>query len=153
VKTMGDAVMAVFPRPVAALRAMLRAQRQLARPGEFPLPEGVSVPPSSLQPLALKAGIHQGPCLAISQNERLDYFGTTVNFTARLCSLCSGADLILSAAARADAEVAAYLAAQAEAQPCAVERVTLKGFGSETFEVFRIGRAAAEPGGKAASGN
>jgi class 3 adenylate cyclase len=135
---MGDAVMAVFPRPVAALRAMVWAQRQLARPGESPLPEGLNVPPSSLKPLALKAGIHCGPCLAINQNERLDYFGTTVNFTARLCGLCSGTDLILSAAVRADAEVAAQFAAQAAGPTCAPERVMLKGFGQETFEVFRI---------------
>ena len=32
VKTMGDAIMAVFPRPVAALRALVSAQQRLARP-------------------------------------------------------------------------------------------------------------------------
>lgn len=138
VKTMGDAIMAVFPRPVVAFRAMLHAQRHLARPQDFSLPPGVTVPPSSLRPLALKAGIHCGPCLAINQNDRLDYFGTTVNLTARLCGLCSGADLILSASVREDAEVAAHLAASGA--PLAVpERATLKGFGEEAFEVWRVG--------------
>lgn len=138
VKTMGDAIMAVFPRPVAALRAMVHAQRWLASPADFALPSGVNVPASSLQPLALKAGIHCGPCLAINQNERLDYFGTTVNLTARLCGLCSGVDLVLSAATQADSEVAAYLADPANRLAVVPEKTRLKGFGAAEFEVGRV---------------
>jgi class 3 adenylate cyclase len=140
VKTMGDAIMAVFPRPLAALRAMLHAQRWLAQPQEFALPAGVNVPPSSLKPLALKAGIHCGPCLAINQNERLDYFGTTVNTTARLCGLCTGADIVLSSAARADPEVNAHLASAGHGLVVATERTMLKGFGDAAFEVWRVKR-------------
>jgi class 3 adenylate cyclase len=140
VKTMGDAIMAVFPRPVAALRAMLHAQQWLAQPGRFSLPAGVSVPASSLKPLSLKAGIHRGPCLAINQNERLDYFGTTVNITARLCGLCTGTDLVLSNAVRTDLEVAALLAPPNEAVTARPEKVTLKGFGDASFDVWRITR-------------
>lgn len=139
VKTMGDAIMAVFPRPVAALRAMLHAQRWLAHPGKFALPAGIDVPPSSLKPLALKAGLHCGPCLAINQNDRLDYFGTTVNTTARLCGLCSGSDVILSSAVHADAEVAAHLAATADLT-AARETAKLKGFGDAAFELWRVSR-------------
>ena len=138
VKTMGDAIMAVFPRPVAALRAMLHAQRWLARPQDFALPPGSNAPPSSLKPLALKAGIHVGPCLAINQNDRLDYFGTTVNITARLCSLCSGTDVILSSATRADAEVAAHLTASAASITTTRETAKLKGFGDDAFEIWRV---------------
>jgi class 3 adenylate cyclase len=138
VKTMGDAIMAVFPRPVAALRAMLHAQRWLAHPTEFTLPAGINVPPSSLKPLALKAGIHVGPCLAINQNDRLDYFGTTVNTTARLCALCTGTDVILSSATRADGEVAAHLTASAPALTTARATAKLKGFGDAAFEIWRI---------------
>ncbi len=138
VKTMGDAIMAVFPRPVAALRAMQQAQRHLAWPQNFSLPAGVTVPPSSRKPLALKAGLHCGPCLAINQNDRLDYFGTTVNLTARLCGLCTGTDLILSSAVCTDAEVAELLARQAGKVSCLPERATLKGFGEMAFEVWRL---------------
>ena len=91
-------------------------------------------------PLALKAGIHCGPCLAINQNERLDYFGTTVNITARLCGLCTGTDIVLSSAVRADPEVAAHLAAPANGLQHAAERTTLKGFGDAAFDVWRIRR-------------
>lgn len=138
VKTMGDAIMAVFPRPVSALRAVLHAQRWLARPQDRALPPGVSVPPSSLRPLALKAGLHSGPCLAINQNDRLDYFGTTVNFGARLCGLCTGTDLVLSQAVRADPEIAALLANPAGGIESSQEQVRLKGFGDEAFEIWRL---------------
>lgn len=136
VKTMGDAIMAVFPRPIAAVRAMIEAQRWLAAPTAKSLP-GATAPLSSLQPLALKAGIHLGPCLAINQNERLDYFGTTVNTTARLCGLCTGADIVLSAVVCADPEVAAFLR-NSDAPPSRPEHVQLKGFGELKHEIVRL---------------
>lgn len=126
VKTMGDAVMAVFPRPVAALRAVLTAQHQLAHPE------------SPLTPLALKAAMHTGACIAINQNNRLDYFGTTVNIAARLCALCYGPDVVLSAAAASDTEVAAYLGQPTNALRSSTEHAALKGFPDETFELRRI---------------
>lgn len=141
VKTMGDAIMAVFPRPVAALRAITHAQRWLREPAAFALPAGVTVPPSSLKSLALKAGIHLGPCLAINQNERLDYFGTTVNTTARLCGLSDGGDVVISEAVHADAEVAAHLAASEFALNATAERATLKGFGAAAFAIWRVRRS------------
>ncbi|MBW8781132.1 MAG: adenylate/guanylate cyclase domain-containing protein [Verrucomicrobia bacterium] len=138
VKTMGDAIMAVFPRPLPALRAMLRAQQHLARPQDFELPPEVSPQTSTPKPLALKAGLHCGPCLVINQNDRLDYFGTTVNFTARLCGLCTGTDLILSSALQADPEVAAHLAGLPETAHVCTETTSLKGFGDEAFEIWRV---------------
>lgn len=140
VKTMGDAIMAVFPRPLAALRALLHAQQWLADPASHALPEGITVPPSSLKPLALKAGIHRGPCLAINQNDRLDYFGTAVNTTARLCALCSGTDIVLSNAVRQDGEIASFLGADPTLQ-AQTEQVRLKGFGEINFEICRVTKA------------
>src|SRR5205823_2502951 len=86
VKAMGDAIMAVFARPVCAVRAMLTAQRRVAG-----------------RPLALKVGIHYGPCIAVSQNGVLDYFGSTVNLAARLVGVSSGDDVVVSDAVLADA--------------------------------------------------
>jgi class 3 adenylate cyclase len=98
VKTMGDAVMAAFTQPAAALRAMARAQSALASPE------------NARATFALKCAIHSGPCLAVNQNERLDYFGTTVNVCSRLCALSSGADIVASEALYGDPEVAALFA-------------------------------------------
>jgi adenylate cyclase len=89
VKAMGDAIMAVFTRPAAALQAGLAAQRAVAG-----------------RPLELKVGIHTGPCIAITQNGALDYFGSTVNLAARLVSLSTGADVVVSGEVLADPEVA-----------------------------------------------
>jgi class 3 adenylate cyclase len=142
---MGDAIMAVFPRPVAAVRAMVRVQNQLARPGAFDLPAGVTATPFARGAFALKVGIHTGPCLAINQNDRLDYFGTTVNLTARLCGLSTGEDLVLSDVTHRDHEVAAYLADPAahladsrEQLGVTAGRTTLKGFGADAFDVWRV---------------
>ncbi len=137
VKTMGDAIMAVFPQPSAALRALVRAQRYLARPDDYELPAGVSAAHAP-HPLALKAGLHHGPCIAINQNERLDYFGTTVNIAARLCALGTGEDLVLSAAVRHDPAVADLLAEHAMLLGTGSETALLKGFGEEEFEVWRL---------------
>jgi class 3 adenylate cyclase len=34
--------------------------------------------------LLLKIGLHEGPCIAVSLNERQDYFEQTVNIAARV---------------------------------------------------------------------
>lgn len=92
VKTMGDAVMAVFRRPLGGVRAFLNANRKLAAP------------------LVLKGGIHSGPALAVNQNDQLDYFGSTVNLASRLESLALGGDLVASEAVAGDPEVRELLA-------------------------------------------
>jgi class 3 adenylate cyclase len=122
VKAMGDAIMAVFPRAVGAVRALLAAQQAVAEPAQ----------PG--RPLALKVGIHAGPCIAINQGGRLDYFGSTVNLAARLVGLSSGDDIVVSGAVLADPEVAEVV------RELRVERVeaTLKGFEGESFELWRL---------------
>jgi len=47
-------------------------------------------------PLILKASLHVGPCLAVNANDKLDYFGTTVNLAARIVECCDGGDLAVS---------------------------------------------------------
>ena len=39
--------------------------------------------------LILKIGIHEGPCLAVSLNDRQDYFGQTVNIASRVQELAT----------------------------------------------------------------
>jgi class 3 adenylate cyclase len=115
VKAMGDAIMAVFPRPVSAVRAMLAAQREVAG-----------------RPLALKVGIHSGPCIAVNQNGVLDYFGSTVNLAARLVELSSGEELVVSDAVLADSEVAALSVSVAPIEGA------LKGFEDESVAIWGV---------------
>jgi class 3 adenylate cyclase len=116
VKTMGDAVLAVFTSPAAALQAMQSAQRELAS--------------SDLQ---LKVGIHSGPCIAVTLNERLDYFGTTLNLAARLAGLSNGFDIVISEGVATDGEVANLLTGL-QVEPVVAE---LKGL-NETPPIWRI---------------
>lgn len=128
VKTMGDAIMAVFGRPAAALHAMLAAQATLASPG------------GATPPLGLKVGIHAGPCIAVTLNERLDYFGSVVNMAARLEGFSTGADVVVSAAVRNDPEVAELLAREETSAAAERFEATLKGFDAERFELWRVRR-------------
>jgi class 3 adenylate cyclase len=88
VKTIGDAVMASFVRPERAVTAFVEVQRLL-------------------RDLRIRAAVHCGPVVAVTLNDRLDFFGTTVNETARMEIECAPGELIVSDAvhARIDADV------------------------------------------------
>lgn len=125
VKTIGDAVMAVFPTSSHAVRAALRAHEQLAAAG-------------TPEPLVLKVGIHFGPAIAVTLNDRLDYFGTTVNLAARLGALSTGGDVVVSDRVHADPEVARLLReAGAESVRLHAE---IRGFHAP-LDFWRIGAA------------
>lgn len=126
VKTIGDAVMAVFQRPVGALRAMLKAQRLLANP------------PDGMLPLRLKVGFHTGACIAVTLNDRLDYFGSVVNIAARLEGLSSGEDMIITNEVRTDHEVDEMLKQGAEQLVIEPFTKSLKGFDTEVFDLWRV---------------
>jgi class 3 adenylate cyclase len=96
VKTMGDAVMATFTSELDAIDAALdmlqRCHQEHASLG-----------------LSAKLGVHAGPCLAVRANERLDFFGTTVNLAARLQAQAHGGELVLDEELATRPEVAAKL--------------------------------------------
>jgi class 3 adenylate cyclase len=60
--------------------------------------------------IALKVGLHVGACLAVTFNDRLDYFGATVNVAARVQALAGAGEIVVTedvlAAAGAEALVA-----------------------------------------------
>jgi class 3 adenylate cyclase len=83
VKTMGDAVMADFASPADALAAAIRMVRECERA-------------HGALGLSVKIGLQEGPCLAVRANERLDFFGTTVNVAARLQALAHGGQIVVA---------------------------------------------------------
>ena len=87
VKTIGDAVMAAFSDPVNALRTALAVQAGIE---DFNADSGA-------EDIVIKMGLHGGPCISVTLNERLDYFGTTVNMAARLQGESEGGDIVFSA--------------------------------------------------------
>ncbi len=112
VKTIGDAVMASFDEPVNAVRAALAMQTRIATSAQ------------GGEHLVLKVGVHAGPSVVVTLNDRLDYFGSTVNMAARLQGQSVGGDIVLSQAIASDPAVREILGAV----PKRAETVALKGF-------------------------
>jgi class 3 adenylate cyclase len=99
VKTIGDSVMAAFSEPADAVRAALEVQDNVhafnAAHGE--------------EAITIKIGLHGGPCIAVTMNDRLDYFGSAVNMAARLQGQSRGGDVVLSETLAADPAVGPLL--------------------------------------------
>lgn len=123
VKTMGDAVMASFRHPVHALKSVWNAQSEIAKYGE-PM-------------LWLKAGLHQGPCIVVNLNDRLDYFGSTVNIASRLTGFSKGGELILSEAFYEDPEIRNFLAENVGPSALECFKGDVKGF-DEPFTMWKV---------------
>lgn len=88
VKTIGDAVMATFPTGGDALAAGLAIQRAIRRLDLRGEADAASL---------VRVGVHQGPCVAVTANDRLDYFGTTVNIAARVEHEARGGEVAATA--------------------------------------------------------
>ena len=104
---------------------MLSAQRVLAAPAD------------GAMPLILKAGLHTGPCIAVTLNDRLDYFGSTVNMAARLEGLSTGNDVIISGTVYEDAEVREMIGSNETLEAASFE-MELKGFAEQRFTLWRV---------------
>ena len=76
--------MATFATPDRALAAALRMREEMRRLNDERRKED----------LLLKIGIHEGPCLAVTLNDRQDYFGQTVNIAARVQGLCTSREIL-----------------------------------------------------------
>lgn len=128
VKTIGDAVMAAFHDPEHAVAAAIAVQTHIAR---------FNATQTGDQALVIKLGLHGGPCVAVTLNGRLDYFGSTVNLAARLQGQSTGGDVVLSATLAADPGVAARLAPLG----ALAEQAGVKGF-AEPVTFLRVPPAA-----------
>ena len=126
VKTIGDSVMAVFSTPVQAMRAFINAQQIISRDDRFN------------KTLQLKAGIHHGSCVAVNLNNKIDYFGSTVNIASRLVDSADVNEVMVSENVFSDINVADLL--KEELGRCTVnkEKASLKGFKEEEFRLKRI---------------
>jgi adenylate cyclase len=120
VKTIGDAVMAVFSQPENALKAAIAIQNSTFADG-----------------IEVKVSIHYGPCFLYRLNDILDYFGSTVNLAARLQGHCEGGEVTLSAKMIDDPAVRATL--RSHQLVAEQSSKNFKGFEDE-IEVYRISR-------------
>jgi class 3 adenylate cyclase len=103
VKTIGDAVMATFPTPDRAIAAALRMRDAMRALNDR----------SGREDLLLKIGVHAGPCIAVSMNERQDYFGQTVNIASRVQNLANAQAIFVTGAVVDDSLTADLLSKKA----------------------------------------
>ena len=107
----------------AALRAVWTVQKQIAARGE--------------PPLSLKVGIHHGPCIVVNLNDRLDYFGSTVNIAARLPNFSTGGEAIISESIRNDQEVIEFLEKNAPPNSLTRFQGDIRGY-DQSMDLWRI---------------
>jgi class 3 adenylate cyclase len=86
VKTIGDAVMASFESPTDAV---LAARDMLREIEAFNHEVGE-------REIALKVGVHRGASIAVTLNDRLDFFGQTVNIAARVQGLADADEIYIT---------------------------------------------------------
>lgn len=115
--------MATFRHPLHALRAVWNAQTEIAERGE-PM-------------LWLKVGMHKGPCIVVNLNDRLDYFGSTVNIAARLPAFSQGGELILTEEINDDPEIQQFLAENMKLGALSPFTGNVKGF-DEPFTMWKL---------------
>lgn len=86
VKTIGDAVMGSFMTPHAAVKAALEMRQAV---------QGLNKKRDQ-QDIILKIGIHKGASIVVNLNERLDYFGQTVNIASRVQQLAEAGQIYIT---------------------------------------------------------
>ena len=120
VKTIGDAVMATFPTPDRAMAAALKMREAVK---------------DLKGDLLLKIGIHEGPCLAVSLNDRQDYFGRTVNIAARVQGLATSRSIFATGRVVTDSKASKLL--QSNGIAVTPEKRSLRGIAKQV-EIFEI---------------
>ena len=85
--------------------------------------------------MLLKIGIHEGPCLAVTLNDRLDYFGQTVNIAARVQGLAVSRSIFATGSV-VEHPIASRLLQEAKLQPLA-QRAAVRGIADELI-VYEI---------------
>jgi class 3 adenylate cyclase len=126
-KTIGDAVMAAFVTSADAVQAALEMREavdQLNR--DRPQRDFI-----------LKIGAHRGAAIAVTLNERLDYFGQTVNIAARVQNLADGDEICITEDVYAAPAVADIIAPY----PLTKSEAELKGV-SKAMSVYHLARMA-----------
>ena len=121
VKTIGDSVMAAFAEPADAVRAALDVQQGTEAFNRDQGGEAISI----------KIGVHAGASIAVTLNDRLDYFGSMVNLAARVQGLAAGGEVVVSGQLAQDPSVAPLVAEGRR------ERARVRGI-AEPVEVVRL---------------
>lgn len=100
IKTIGDAVMAIFRQPLPALQTALLLQEKINN-----LFSGKEYSGG----YGLKVGLSQGTALIVNMNEQVDLFGATINLGARVVNLSDEHSIALTRTVYDDLTVKDFL--------------------------------------------
>lgn len=123
VKTIGDAIMASFLNPTDAVEAALQMLEEIE---EFNAEHGD-------RELILKIGIHKGASIVVTLNDRLDFFGQTVNIASRVQGLSAADEICITDDVYSHPQMRKIL----EACEVTAEKARLKGIQDE-MRVYRV---------------
>lgn len=129
VKTMGDAIMATFSRPLDGFLASLEMLNKIEQMNQTWKEGGYEI--------GLKVGINEGPALAVVNDERIDYFGQSVNIAARVQGLAQAGEVWITQSILESPDVTNELTTIGyQTEP---HSATLKGVGQPTIvhKIFR----------------
>jgi class 3 adenylate cyclase len=124
-KTIGDAVMAAFSTSADAVQAALDMREAVDQLNQD----------RPQRDFILKIGLHRGASIAVTLNERLDYFGQTVNIAARVQNLADGDEICITEEVYRAPAVAEIIAPY----PVVKSQAELKGV-SKAMSVYRLAR-------------
>ena len=100
IKTIGDAVMAVFNQPLQAFKAGIEIKKQLSDFLQKNVPDF---------PTGIKVGMHVGPAVLVNLNNTFDLFGRTVNLTARLVNYAQQQSIAVSEDFYKESEIGQFI--------------------------------------------
>lgn len=103
IKTIGDSIMASFKSNSDAMKAIFQAKEKMKLYNEKK---------DLIQQVHLKIGIHRGPAILVNLNDRLDYFGSTINKAARIQSLSNSGEVSFSEEIFSDPKIKPILKSQ-----------------------------------------
>lgn len=122
VKTIGDAIMATFEKPQDGVAAAIEMIEEITA-----FNKNIS------HELHLKIGIHKGRSIAVTLNDRIDYFGQNVNITSRIQALADANEIYMSREVKEASGITDIL----KAHHVTSDHVQVKGI-SEKLEVYRV---------------
>lgn len=127
VKTIGDSVMASFLTPLDAIKAATLAYIQFRE-----------ISWESMGNLEIKMGMHSGSVITVNMNDRIDYFGNTVNTAARIESKARDHSVCFSGTIFERKEIKRFIMKELGAKAKVYHRVVkLKGV-SDHYDIYTL---------------
>jgi Family of unknown function (DUF5939) len=119
----GDDAIAVFARPLSAMRAAVNLHVDLS-------PSGANE--------QIRIGLHHGPCIATLVDNKINYLGSTISLAQRITKNTPRGCIVLTSNVSSDAHAAKYINNIGDHLLVQPFLGVLKGFDTEGFEMWEV---------------